>query len=134
MCKRPSAEGMTDRRVAEKQADLSTQDELVISLSVTRIWSHLLSGKACVSIFNMQLPLFIPALLLLLFSDALHANHGASEETYQEQLVIRSLNRGQISAYFQFRTFIPTSLDVPYGGKLLEQHAINPNSAVRKLR
>lgn len=37
-----------------------------------------------------------------------------SSETYSEQLVLRSVDRGQINAYFQFRTFIQANLDLPF--------------------
>lgn len=42
----------------------------------------------------------------------------SSEESYSEQLILRSLNRGQIGAYFTFRTFVPKTLEAaPYGGE-----------------
>ena len=59
-------------------------------------------------LFNIIITIFIPQLSL--------ANHAGHEEYYHEQLIIRSVNRGQVATYFQFKTFVPTNLDIPFGG------------------
>lgn len=56
---------------------------------------------------------------LLLLITAISANHGIDDEHFDEQLIIRSLNDGQISAHFEFKTFINANLSYPFGGKFL---------------
>lgn len=60
--------------------------------------------------------LFSLLLLLLLLLPAFAQSKDG--ESYHEQLILRSLNRGQVGAYFTFRTFVPKTLEAaPYGGK-----------------
>lgn len=55
-------------------------------------------------------------LLLINFFTTISANHGVNDEHFDEQLIIRSLNDGQISAHFEFKTFITANLSHPFGG------------------
>lgn len=55
---------------------------------------------------NFQALFFLVITLLNSVSDT-------ETQTHSEQLILRPLDRGQISAYFQFRTFIQANLDLP---------------------
>lgn len=60
-------------------------------------------------------------------------NHASANEEYHEQMIIRSLDRGQISAYLQFKTFVATNLNYPYGVNAGKHNDIFPLSIVRVL-
>lgn len=60
---------------------------------------------------NFQALFFLVITLLNSVSDT-------ETQTHSEQLILRPLDRGQISAYFQFRTFILANLDLPLQGKI----------------
>ncbi|KAH9425844.1 hypothetical protein DERP_005063 [Dermatophagoides pteronyssinus] len=68
---------------------------------------------------------------LLLLITAISANHGIDDEHFDEQLIIRSLNDGQISAHFEFKTFINANLSYPFGVDAGKHNDIFPLSLLR---
>jgi len=54
-------------------------------------------------------------LLIYLLGCLALSSRAQSREQFDEKLILRTHSRGHLSAYFNFKTFIPVNIDLPWG-------------------